>query len=131
MKKVFKRPNPETGEMEAYIANSIIGQVGNGTSDPQEGPSLGNTPHKARIAVNFVKFQERRGQSTRDVLRLVRERLSGYPDAEIIVTKNSDGPLKAPRSTLKSAGTITTMSWPRPIPCASFCVSWILREWRS
>jgi len=83
----FQRPNPETGEMEAYIANSIIGQVGNGTSDPQEGPSLGNTPHKARIAVNFVKFQERRGQSTRDVLRLVRERLSGYPDAEIIVTK--------------------------------------------
>jgi multidrug efflux pump subunit AcrB len=100
----FQRPNPETGEMEAYIANSIIGQVGNGTSDPQEGPSLGNTPHKARIAVNFVKFQERRGQSTRDVLRLVRERLSGYPDAEIIVTKNSDGPPQGPPINIEIRG---------------------------
>lgn len=100
----FQRPNPETGEMEAYIANSIIGQVGNGTSDPQEGPSLGNTPHKARIAVNFVKFQERRGQSTRDVLRSVRERLSGYPDAEIIVTKNSDGPPQGPPINIEIRG---------------------------
>jgi multidrug efflux pump subunit AcrB len=100
----FQRPNPETGEIEAYIANSIIGQVGNGTSDPQEGPSLGNTPHKARIAVNFVKFQERRGQSTRDVLRSVRERLSGYPDAEIIVTKNSDGPPQGPPINIEIRG---------------------------
>lgn len=100
----FQRPNPETGEMEAYIANSIIGQVGNGTSDPQEGPSLGNTPHKARIAVNFVKFQERRGQSSRDVLRSVRERLSGYPDAEIIVTKNSDGPPQGPPINIEIRG---------------------------
>ena len=100
----FQRPNPETGEMEAYIANSIIGQVGNGTSDPQEGPSLWNTPHKARIAVNFVKFQERRGQSTRDVLRSVRERLSGYPDAEIIVTKNSDGPPQGPPINIEIRG---------------------------
>ena len=100
----FQRPNSETGEMEAYIANSIIGQVGNGTSDPQEGPSLGNTPHKARIAVNFVKFQERRGQSTRDVLRSVRERLSGYPDAEIIVTKNSDGPPQGPPINIEIRG---------------------------
>ena len=37
----FQRPNPETGEMEAYIANSIIGQVGNGTSDPQGGAIIG------------------------------------------------------------------------------------------
>ena len=37
----FKRLNPETGELESYMANSVIGQVGNGTSDPQEGPSLG------------------------------------------------------------------------------------------
>lgn len=100
----FQRPNSETGEMEVYIANSIIGQVGNGTSDPQEGPSLGNTPHKARIAVNFVKFQERRGQSTREVLRSVRERLSGYPDAEIIVTKNSDGPPQGPPINIEIRG---------------------------
>ena len=91
----FKRLNPETGELESYMANSVIGRGGNGTSDPQEGPSLGNTPHKARIVVNFVKFQERQGQSTRDMLRAVRERLSGYPEAEIVVTKNLTGRPKA------------------------------------
>jgi len=100
----FKRSNPETGELESYMANSVIGQVGNGTSDPQEGPSLGNTPHKARIVVNFVKFQDRRGQSTRDVLNSVRERLSGYPEAEIVVTKNSDGPPQGPPINLEIRG---------------------------
>jgi len=100
----FKRPNSETGELESYMANSVIGQVGNGTSDPQEGPSLGNTPHKARIVVNFVKFQDRRGQSTRDLLNGVRERLSGYPEAEIVVTKNSDGPPQGPPINLEIRG---------------------------
>ena len=100
----FKRLNPETGELESYMANSVIGQVGNGTSDPQEGPSLGNTPHKARIVVNFVKFQERQGQSTRDMLRAVRERLSGYPEAEIVVTKNSDGPPQGPPINIEIRG---------------------------
>jgi multidrug efflux pump subunit AcrB len=100
----FKRTNPATGELESYMANSVIGQVGNGTSDPQEGPSLGNTPHKARIVVNFVKFQDRRGQSTRDLLNGVRERLSGYPEAEIVVTKNSDGPPQGPPINLEIRG---------------------------
>ena len=88
----WKRPNLETGEPEAFIVNSIIGQVGTGTSDPNDGPDLGNTPHKARISINFVKFQERRGLSSKDMLSALRERLRGYPDAEVIVTKNSDGP---------------------------------------
>ncbi|MGB2470216.1 MAG: hypothetical protein ACPIA5_05130, partial [Flavobacteriales bacterium] len=72
--------------------NSVIGTVGNGTSDPNEGPQLGPTPHKARIVVNFVKFQDRRGLATGDVLSAIREELKGYPDAEVVVTKNSDGP---------------------------------------
>lgn len=88
----WKRPHPETGELESFMVNSIIGQVGNGTSDPNEGPDLGNTPHKARISINFVKFQERRGLSTKEMLSELRDRLRGYPDAEVIVTKNSDGP---------------------------------------
>ena len=100
----FKRPNPVTGELESYMANSVIGQVGNGTSDPQEGPSLGNTPHKARIVVNFVKFQERQGQSTSAMLNAVREKLSGYPDAEIVVTKNSDGPPQGPPINIEIRG---------------------------
>ena len=89
---VFKRPNPDTGEEESFIVNSVIGTVGNGTSDPNEGPQLGPTPHKARIVVNFVKFQDRRGLATGEVLSAIRNELKGYPDAEVVVTKNSDGP---------------------------------------
>ena len=100
----FKQVDPETGELTAYMANSVIGQVGNGTSDPQEGPSLGNTPHKARIVVNFVKFQDRKGQSTRNMLSAVREKLRGYPDAEVIVTKNSDGPPQGPPINIEIRG---------------------------
>jgi multidrug efflux pump subunit AcrB len=100
----WKRPNPETGELESYMVNSIIGQVGNGTSDPNDGPDLGNTPQKARISINFVKFQERRGQSTKVILNALRERLGGYPDAEIIVTKNSDGPPQGPPINIEISG---------------------------
>ncbi len=101
---MFMRPHPETGVLESFVANSVIGQVGNGTSDPSEGPSLGDTPNKARIVVNFVKYQDRRGLSTIDVLNAVRDRLKGYPDAEIIVAKNSAGPPQGPPINLELTG---------------------------
>jgi multidrug efflux pump subunit AcrB len=88
----FKAPNRRTGEEESFLVNSVIGQVGNGTSDPNQGPQLGNTPHKARITVSFVKFQDRRGRSTTDVLNAIRDELRNYPDAEIVVAKNEEGP---------------------------------------
>ncbi len=88
----LKWQNPETGKLEPFLISSVIGQVGNGTSDPNQGPSMGNTPNKARITVSFVKFQERKGIKTNDVLNLVRSRLKSYPDADIVVTKNEDGP---------------------------------------
>jgi len=91
----FKKPNEKTGELESFMVNSVIAQVGNGTSDPAEGASIGNTPHKARIAVSFVKFQQRKGISTTTVLNAIRSDLKGYPDADVVVTKNSDGPPQA------------------------------------
>jgi multidrug efflux pump subunit AcrB len=100
----FKRPNPETGENESFIVNSVIALVGNGTSDPAEGPQLGDTPNKARIAVNFVKFPDRRGLSTKEVLNALREQLKGYPDAEVVVTKNSDGPPQGPPINIELRG---------------------------
>ncbi len=100
----FKRPNPKTGELESFISNSVIALVGNGTSDPSEGPSFGDTPHKARIAVNFVQFPERRGLSTKEVLNALRDRLNAYPDAEIVVAKNSNGPPQAPPINIELRG---------------------------
>lgn len=88
----FKTVNAATGEPEPFLVSSIIGQVGNGTSDPNQGPSFANTPHKARITISFVKFQDRMGIKTNDILNLVRDRLRDYPEAEIVVSKNEDGP---------------------------------------
>ena len=39
------------------LIKSIISQVGEGTSDPAQGVTMGNTPHKSRITVNFCEFQ--------------------------------------------------------------------------
>lgn len=88
----FQRTDKENGEPIGSIVNSVIGQVGNGTSDPAQGIQLSNTPHKARITVSFVKFQERQGISSNDVLNAVREELKTYADADIVVTKNEAGP---------------------------------------
>ena len=74
------------------IVESVIGQVGAGTSDPVEGPSTGNTPHKARIQVSFVKYQERFGIFTTDVQSAIREAIGSIPDVKVTVAKNSAGP---------------------------------------
>lgn len=77
---------------ESFLIKSIIGQVGEGTSDPMQGPSNANTPHKARITVQFAKFQERRGIKSSDVMEEIRDALKGYPGTRITVSKNEDGP---------------------------------------
>ena len=82
----------EEGNRESFLIESVIGQVGAGTSDPMQGPSMANTPHKARITVQFAKFQERQGISTSDVMDEVRAELKGFPGTRITVSKNEDGP---------------------------------------
>ena len=75
------------GNPEQFMVNSVIAQVGEGTSDPAEGPQLGATPNKGRITVSFLKFQDRGGISTTDVLNAIRNEVKGYPDAIIRATK--------------------------------------------
>lgn len=88
----FLDTNPETGEQKNFMVESVIGQVGEGTSDPAQGVSLGNTPHKARITVQFVKYQDRRGISSGEVLKEIRDGISDYPGVQISVAKNENGP---------------------------------------
>lgn len=80
------------GERIPFMVESVIGQVGEGTSDPMQGPSLANTPHKARITVQFAKFQDRRGLESSAVLERLRSELKGYPGTQIAVSKNEGGP---------------------------------------
>ncbi len=84
--------DPNTGEEYNFLVNSVIAQVGKGTSDPRQGFVGGSTPNRARITVSFVKYQDRRGVNTNDVLTDLRERLANLPGVKITVTKNEIGP---------------------------------------
>ncbi len=80
------------GNKESFLIKAVIGQVGEGASDPNEGGTGAQTPHKARVTVQFAKFQDRQGVSTGAVLEEIREELKGYPGTQISVAKNSAGP---------------------------------------
>ena len=75
-----------------YLVESVIAQVGAGTSDPNEGPSMASTPNKARITVSFVQFQHRRGISTNEVMDDIRKLMAGTPGVQITVDKDPAGP---------------------------------------
>lgn len=77
---------------ENQIITSVIGQVGEGTSDPNQGQQGGSTPNKARITVDFVKFMDRGEVDTDDVLIEIRQLLTNFPGVNITVDRPSDGP---------------------------------------
>jgi len=76
------------------IIESVITNVGSGASDPNDFNSVGqaSTPNKARITVNFVEFQFRKGIKTSDVMTEIRDGIAGYPGVIVTVDKNNDGP---------------------------------------
>jgi len=75
-----------------FLITSVIGQVGEGTSDPNQGQQGGTTPNKARITVDFVKFMDRGEIDTDDVLVEIRELVQEFPGVNITVDRPSDGP---------------------------------------
>ncbi|MFK8046566.1 MAG: efflux RND transporter permease subunit [Crocinitomicaceae bacterium] len=76
------------------IIQSIIAQVGEGASDPAQGVTMGNTPHKSRVSVNFVEFKHRRNYNTTDLLTNITNGLRGrFPaDIKIVVGQDESGP---------------------------------------
>ncbi len=76
-----------------HVVEAMITQVGEGASDPMGGgPDIGITPHKARVTVSFVEFQERGGISTTALMEKVREKVDRYPGVQVSVAKNPQGP---------------------------------------
>ncbi len=75
-----------------YLVNSVIGQVGEGTADPNQDMGSGVTPHKARITIDFVDFEFRRGVDSQKVLDDIREIVKKYPGVKISVDRPKDGP---------------------------------------
>lgn len=80
--------------LEPYggIIESVITQVGQGTSDPTEGPSTQATPHKAKITIGFVDYMFRQGINTNDAMEAIRDLVEKYPGVLITVNKQRNGP---------------------------------------
>lgn len=76
------------------LIRSVIAQVGEGTSDPAQGVSMGNTPYKGRVSINFVESQYRNGIETSDILKEIQDGLRGQftADIEITAAKDEQGP---------------------------------------
>ena len=115
--KVEEKLNQILGEYSEIDANSdnissqkliksVISQVGEGTSDPMEGIAMGNTPHKARITVNFAEFKFRNGVKTSEILQKIQTGLKGQftADVEISASKESSGPPQGPPVNIEVTG---------------------------
>lgn len=76
------------------IVESVIANVGSGTSDPNDPSAFGeqDTPNKARITVNFKEFKHRNGIDTKKILSEIREAIGDYPGVAVTVDQNADGP---------------------------------------
>lgn len=75
------------------IVESVIVNVGAGTTDPMEGPNASKTPHRAKITVNFADFEYRHGVLTSSIMEKVRAGLTDIvPGVKVTVSKNRNGP---------------------------------------
>jgi len=99
----------EAGDRKNYMVESVIAQVGEGTSDPNAGPSMAQTPNKAKITVAFHKFADRVSPdgirtNSSDVLNEIRSTIQDFPGVTISVGKDSNGPPSGPPINIEISG---------------------------
>tara|TARA_X000000950_G_scaffold25499_1_gene27429 strand:+ start:4933 stop:8457 length:3525 start_codon:yes stop_codon:yes gene_type:complete len=96
----------ENKTIRTPFVESIIEQVGKGTSDPNSGPSFGETPNKARITISFCEFSHRKGLNTSNVKSLVEKSLKDkfHADITIVVDKEQSGPPQQPPINIEITG---------------------------
>ena len=75
-----------------FMIEAVIAQVGEGATDPNEGPSQGTTPNKSRISISFVDYELRKDSSTVAIMEDIRDIVSKYPGAQVTVDKDKAGP---------------------------------------
>ena len=73
------------------IVKSIITNVTKGTTDPQD-QDQSDYPNRGKIAISFVKFSERNGESTSKYLEQLQKLKWNIPGADITVSKEQAGP---------------------------------------
>jgi multidrug efflux pump len=90
MRKVEDRVYSVIGK-DNKIVESMITNVAIGVTDPADGDQ--NTyPSRGKIAISFVEFEKRHGESTTKYLQQLQELKWDIPAAEIVVNKERSGP---------------------------------------
>ncbi len=87
-----------------YMVRSIVEQVGQGTDDPRRERGNKKTPNKAKIIIDFVKFDERKGVSTSEIMDKLRKILKGYAGIQVSVDKDQHKPPMGPPVDIKLLG---------------------------
>lgn len=80
--------------IEPYRAsvNSVVTNIGDGSSDPMDGPPAGETPNRAKITISFKEWVDREGISSSDVMKALSQNLKKRPGIIMNVQKNREGP---------------------------------------
>jgi multidrug efflux pump len=80
--------------LEPYRAavNSVVTNIGEGSSDPMDGAQAGETPNKAKVTISFVEFEFREGISSSEVMRRLSEDITRRAGVTVNVQKNNEGP---------------------------------------
>ena len=95
-------------DVDEWIIQSIIAQVGDGASDPAQGITMGNTPNKGRITINFSEFKFRGDYETGEIMERISKGLKNrFPaDVHVSVDKDNQGPPTASPINIEVLGEI-------------------------
>ncbi len=75
-----------------HIVKSVLTTVGRGAIGEME-MAAGDTPNRGRITVTFIRFEDRGGINTNDIMAEISENLiNAYPGVEFNISKNQAGP---------------------------------------
>jgi multidrug efflux pump len=102
MRKVEARVNTVISQDDPVV-ESMISNVTIGVTDPRDGDQ-NSYPNKGKIAIAFVKFEERHGKSTTDYLTNLQKLDWNLPGVEITVNKEQAGPPQAKPITIEILG---------------------------
>ncbi|MBE0639144.1 MAG: efflux RND transporter permease subunit [Bacteroidales bacterium] len=87
-----------------HIVKSVLTTVGRGAVGEME-MAAGDTPHRGRITVTFVKFEDRNGFNTNEILAELSNHLIGkYPGIDFNIVQNMTGPPTGPPVNIEISG---------------------------
>ena len=84
-------------EPYGHFVEATLAQVGEKTSDPNEGPQSGSSPNKARITVSFIEYEKRALSdyelvSTSKIMQDIKDSCRDFPEAQLTFAKDNMGP---------------------------------------